>query len=133
MKKNYLLLAVMAFICCCFIACTEEQSAIAQLEDFAAELEENGDNYTFKDWSKASEKYLKIEHELAKNNDQYTDEELKEIGRLKGKCVTALAHSSALKLKSTVHSIGKQMEGASGELKKAAKELKGMLKKKRNK
>lgn len=53
--------------------------------------------------------YSAIEKELAKH--EYTDEELKEIGRLKGKCMGYLTKQSLKDLEKQIKDLTKELEG----------------------
>lgn len=122
MKKYFVLL----FACMALISCHTKQSPVDDLRDLSVELQNNSENYDQDDWEKVARKYAKIEQELSQND--YTDEELKEIGRLKGKCVAAIARSSMKSFGNIMHSYSKQLEGATEELDGLAEEFEEMFK-----
>lgn len=108
MKK--LLLICLAFILLMGItSCDSSQSAIKDLEVLLNEIEENYQSYTDEDWEAMSLSYSAIEEELAKY--EYTDEELKEIGRLKGKCMGYLTKQSLKNLEKQIKDLTKELEG----------------------
>ena len=84
--KKYLFICLTFALVFSFTSCDSSQSAINDLEVLLQEIETNYQTYTEEDWENMSLSYSAIEEELAKH--EYTDEELKEIGRLKGKCET---------------------------------------------
>ena len=92
-----------------FTSCNSSQSAIRDLESLLTEIEENYQSYTEEDWEKISLSYATIEEELAKH--EYTDEELKEIGRLKGRCVGYLAKQSIKDIEKQIDDLAKEIEG----------------------
>lgn len=96
------------------VACTTKQTPVDDLQALATELTEHSENYTASDWQRVAEEYARIESEL--NENEYSDEELKEIGRLKGKCMKAIVNASAKLLKKKSHEFQQQLEGASEEL-----------------
>lgn len=102
-------------------SCSSKQSPVDDLEELSVELEEESEDYSESDWENVAAKYAKIEEDLQKY--EYTDEELKAIGKLKAKCLKSIAKSSAKNLKKQWHDIQMQMEGASDELQDAAKEF----------
>ena len=57
---------------------------IGNLADLTEEVQANGSNYSAEDWKAVSNELDAIENEIEQYRDEYTDEELKEIGRLKG-------------------------------------------------
>lgn len=121
MKKFlYLVLSLILPLAICF-SCQTKQSPIDELQSLAFELEEEGQDYSEADWEKAIVKFQEIQDDMQQY--EYTDEELKEIGRLKGKCVAAIAKASAKKIKSSMHIFEKEMEGAAEELEGAFKEF----------
>lgn len=108
MKK--LLLICLTFIMLFGItSCDSSQSAIKDLEVLLNEIEENHQSYTEEDWEAMSLSYSAIEEELAKY--EYTDEELKEIGRLKGKCMGYLTKQSLKNLEKQIKDLTKELEG----------------------
>lgn len=98
----------------CVCSCSPKEGAMDDLKDFAKELSEDGADYTAEEWEKAADKFAKIEEEL--NKYDYTDEELKEIGRQKAKCGRAFMEYAAKSAAKQIHSYTKQIEGAAEEL-----------------
>jgi hypothetical protein len=74
------------------------------------ELQENSNGYSEKDWEEAKQKYENIETQLQQYD--YTDEELKEIGKLEGKCSTYFMKSYIKSIKRNIHNLSKEIEGA---------------------
>ena len=95
-------------------SCSSKQDPINELEELAYELKENSADYSREDWEDVSVRYAEIEENLQRN--EYTDEELKRIGKLKAQCFRAIIRSSANSFKSLMHNMHMQMEGASEEL-----------------
>ena len=50
------------------------------------DVKANYNDYTEEDWKSFTQEYELITQELEEYRDQYSDEEKKEIGRLKGEC-----------------------------------------------
>lgn len=106
------------FICLTFVlffsftACNSSQSAINDLETLLHEIETNYQSYTEEDWENISLSYSAIEEELAKY--EYTDEELKEIGRLKGKCIGYLTKRSLKDFEKQIKDLTKELDGGIG-------------------
>lgn len=74
---------LIAIICSLLaISCNNAKTNIDELSLLIEDIEENSDNYTDEDWEYVIEEYSLIEQEM--ENYEYTDEELREIGRLKG-------------------------------------------------
>lgn len=74
----YLLMCV--FI---FASCENKQTPIRKLESLDKTLMQKSDSFTTQDWEAAIAEYEQIERELSMYN--YTDEELRMIGRMKGR------------------------------------------------
>lgn len=74
---------LIAIICSLLaISCNNAKTSIDELSLLIEDIEENSDNYTDEDWEYVIEEFSLIEQEM--ENYEYTDEELREIGRLKG-------------------------------------------------
>ena len=97
------------FICAIsLIACTtREERQIKSLQRFTTELKNNSDRYTDEQWQQALDKYDQITESL--KSGRYTDEERREIGKLKGLCI-------AIFTQYTLGSYERELRGATHEL-----------------
>ena len=107
--KKYLFICLTFALALSYTSCDSSQSAINDLEVLLQEIETNYQTYTEEDWENMSLSYSAIEEELAKH--EYTDEELKEIGRLKGKCMGYLTKQSLKDLEKQIKDLTKELEG----------------------
>ena len=74
------------------------------------ELKENSSDYSSQDWEEANEQYQLLVEQI--DQYEYTDEELKEIGKIKARCLKRMTKGAMKQLQDGIHSITKQMEGA---------------------
>lgn len=111
MKAKLLVLLLCSVLLC---ACqTAEQRNILKLQKFTTTLQQNAPTYTDTDWDASFQEYELLVAEIEEGH--YTDEQLREIGRLKGQCV-AIYSKSALKLfkdglKDTINELEGAIEG----------------------
>lgn len=88
MKKitSFLLVVVLTFS---MSSCAKWQAKhqIHSLESLTEKVEKKGDSFTKQDWAEVSQEYDKICAKI--NQCEYTDEQLLEIGRLKGRFYAA--------------------------------------------
>ena len=82
MKKR-LLICILLLGALSLSSCSSRYTAINNLESLVNEVENEGETYTLADWSKLTQKCVRIEREL--NKHEYTPEENREIGKLKGR------------------------------------------------
>lgn len=108
--KDLLLILFTFIMLLGFASCDSSQSAIRNLEVLLNEIEENHQSYTKEEWEKVSLSYFAIEEELAKY--EYSEEELKEIGRLKGKCMAYLTKQSLKDMEKQMKNLTKELEGS---------------------
>ena len=109
MKKSvviYLGLVLASFL---WFSCNNSSSAIADLENLVSEIDESKTDISEEELEKLANEYAEVEKNLQKY--EYTDEELKEIGRLKGKYAAKMAKVAIKKFKNSMESFGKQIEG----------------------
>ena len=125
MKKIFSISFVILFFVTLFFSCSSKQTPVDRLEDLVEELQSESEDYTTEDWEDFAQKYAKIEEDLQQYD--YTDEELKEIGKLKAKCFRAITKSSAKIMKSKMHDIKMQLEGASEEIEDALGDFKDIF------
>ena len=108
MRKLALLLT--CFCTLLFMGCSDEKTdALNDLEAITEEITTKSADYTQEDWDIAENQFGLICEELEQY--EYTDEQLKHIGKLKGKCTAVLARKKASDLKNSLHRIGKEAEG----------------------
>ena len=107
--RNLFLTIVIFVMLLGMISCDSSQSAIRDLEVLLNEIEANYQSYSEEDWENMSLSYSAIEEELAKH--EYTDEELKEIGRMKGRCLGYLTKQSIKEIEKQLEDFGKELEG----------------------
>lgn len=114
MMNRHWLMLIGALLLASASACSTKQDPIDDLKDLASELVENGNEYSEEQWEEAAQKLKEIETEIQKND--YTDEELKEIGRQKAKCARAWMKNASDRLEEKMHSMKMQIEGAVEEM-----------------
>lgn len=93
----------------CVVSCDSPQNAIRDLESLLNEIEANYQYYSDEDWENISVRYETIETELSQY--KFTDEELKEIGRMKGKCLGYMMQHSINDLEEEIRVFSKELEG----------------------
>lgn len=108
MKK--IIFSLSLLIIALLTSCDKRQSAIDDLENFSQELKENSSDYSNQDWEEANEQYQLLVEQI--DQYEYTDEELKEIGKLKARCLKQMTKGAMKQFQDGIHSITKQMEGA---------------------
>lgn len=87
--KKYLSL----LICCIILSsCDPSQKAYNDLLSFTENIENNGASFTNEDWENAEYEYSAIVDAI--DAQYYTDEQLVEIGRLKGRCAVQFTKHS---------------------------------------
>ncbi len=88
MKKIiFILLGIIALT-----SCNPSQRAYNELESFTIYLEESNSTFSEEDWNNAIYQYNAVVTNV--NAQFYNDEELVEIGKLKGRCVAILTKHS---------------------------------------
>lgn len=108
MKSKLLLSFILVTL---FFSCaTQEQRRIAQLRKFTISLQQDSPNYTEMDWSNSIDEYEQITQSLA--NGRFTDEERREIGRLKGQCTAVYSQYALQVFESELRGAASELEGA---------------------
>ena len=72
--------------------CHPSQTAMDDLQSFTGRIEHKADRWTEADWDDAAIHYSEICQTIERYD--YTDEQLREIGRLKGRCLAQFAKHS---------------------------------------
>ena len=105
--KFYIYLLVCVFI---FASCENKQTPIKKLEKLDKTLVQQSESFTEQDWENALMEYEQIEQELSRYN--YTDEELRQIGKKKGRLLAKISKEYLNKTMDEVDSYLKMFEGA---------------------
>lgn len=100
-----------AMLTLCIISCNSKQTPINRLEELTEDVQQNASGYTEEDWQSTAEELELIESEIEQYKDEYTDEELKEIGRLKGIYLAQLTKYSIKSFKNGLEDAMKEAEG----------------------
>ena len=108
--KKFLTIAIM-MLTLCLSSCSTKESAISDLRSLRNDINDYGYRYEVSDWQNAVERYKKIDGRLNKYADKYTYEESREIGRLKGECVSGFAKGVAQNVGTKAGNLKAQIEG----------------------
>lgn len=93
-----------------FVECADEKvSTLKELESFSEEIKFNSDNYTQEEWDIAKNQFDIICEEL--DNYEYTEEELKYIGEMKGECTALFVRQSASDFENQLNGLGQELKG----------------------
>ena len=114
MKKIFgILIAVL--MASFMVACaTPEEKSMRSLQELYEDMELNHENYTIEDWEKVQVEFEVITAQMKLHN--YTDEQLREIGKLKGKCSAYLTKGLFKRAEKGVIEFGGILEGSLEEL-----------------
>lgn len=93
------------------ISCNSKQTPINDLSDLSEEIKDDGAEYSQDDWEKAAQEFEMIAQELKRYKSEYTDEELREIGRLEGICLAYFTKQSLHTLNNDIKNAIKETEG----------------------
>jgi hypothetical protein len=107
MKRT--ILALLIFII--FSACNNVQSRLNKTEKEIEYAEQNKDAMSEKDWSTLAKKMEELESDLEQNREKYTDEQVKEIGKLQGRYFAVAVKKGIDDFQESVKDLGNQMEG----------------------
>lgn len=84
--KNLFKGFIVMFMIASFVSCDRKMDLIKDLEEVSYDLETNSSHYSEDDWQAVERSLIDISNELDLYKQEYTDEELVYIGKLKGKC-----------------------------------------------
>jgi hypothetical protein len=91
----------------CNISQSKIDNAVSKIE-FA---EQNKDIMKSKDWSDLETMINEIEKDLEVNRGNYTDEQVKEIGKIKGRYTALILKKGIHDFKEIIKDLGTQMDG----------------------
>ena len=111
--KNYTVksFVFLFFLTLIFYSCNTSESKIKSCEKEIVHAEENAKNYTPDNWKKLEEKMDALQNDVQTNRDKYTDEQIKEIGKLQGRYFAVSVKKGINDFQESVKDLGNQMEG----------------------
>lgn len=115
MKKFFVILLTMGLASFMVACATPEEKSLRTLQDLYEDMELNHENYTVEDWEKIQVEFEVVTAQMKLHN--YTDEQLREIGKLKGKCSAYLTKGLLKRAEKSFIELGGVLEGYLEELK----------------
>jgi len=85
---NFSFIATVVFLCLFFVSCNSTQSRIDSVKKQIENAEENLDDFSEKEWNRLVSDLKELKNDYVKNKENYTVEQRKELGRLKGRFTT---------------------------------------------
>ncbi len=85
---NFSFMATVVFLCLFFVSCNSTQSRIDSVKKQIENAEENLDDFSEKEWNRLVSDMKELKNDYVKNKENYTVEQRKELGRLKGRFTT---------------------------------------------
>ena len=110
MKKTYKFHYTIAILVLLF-SCNQSQSGIEKASKMIEHAEQNKDALTQSEFDKVELKMEELKSDLEQNREKYTDEQLKEIGKLQGRYLAIAVKKGINDIQEDVKDIGNQMEG----------------------
>ena len=107
--KKILTICLIAAMAVSMQSCSTRRAAINDLESLVDKVEKNGEEYTLEDWENVIYRCAKIEKKLQKH--EYSAEEHREIGTLKGRLAGVVTKDILTNSAKKVISIEGSMEG----------------------
>jgi tetrahydromethanopterin S-methyltransferase subunit G len=92
-------------------SCNNVQSRLDRAEKEIEYAEQNKKEMTEKDWSALEKRMEELESDLEQNRDKYTDEQVKELGKLQGRYFAIAVKKGMNDFQESVKDLGNQMEG----------------------
>ena len=115
MKKFFVILLTMGLASFMVACATPEEKSLRTLQDLYEDMELNHENYTVEDWEKIQVEFEVVTAQMKLYD--YTDEQLRDIGKLKGKCTAYLTKGLLKRAEKGMVEFGGILEGFLEELK----------------
>ncbi|MFN5628466.1 MAG: hypothetical protein ACK48W_04185 [Bacteroidota bacterium] len=110
-NKLFIPFTIVASVFILSASCNQSQSKIDKMSKIIEQCYQNKDNLTQSDLDKMELKMEELEKDLELNRNNYTDEQVKEIGRLQGRYAAILVKKGINDFQESVKDLNNQMEG----------------------
>lgn len=121
MKKFFGVLVAIILTSFMVVYATPEKESLSSLQELYEEMELNHENYTKEDWEKVKVEFDSITSQM--KLDDYTADQIKEIGKLKGKCSAYLTKGLLKRAEKGLIELGGMLEGYLEEFKQMNPDL----------
>lgn len=112
--RNIIIATLLAFSAVSCSVAKKEPTPVERLTQMSEHLDNSETKYSEEEWEVLGLEIEEIEDEIQKNKDKYTEKELAEINRLKGKCLAKMAKKAANDLAGEIGNFLKESEGILG-------------------
>lgn len=99
-------------IAAALVSCGGRQAPVGQLEELASDMRVHSRDYSEDDWAAAAQSFDEICADIDSYRSEYTDEELRQIGRLKGKCAAYIGKKAMRDAQDQLHDALNELGGA---------------------
>lgn len=110
MKKTYKFHYTTAILVL-LLSCNQSQSGIEKASKMIEHAEQNKDALTQSEFDKVELKMEELQKDLETNRKNYSDEQVKEIGKLQGRYAAILVKNGIINFQESVKDLGTQMDG----------------------
>ena len=121
MKKFFGVIVAIILTSFMVVYATPENESLSSLQELYEEMELNHENYTKEDWEKVKVEFDSITSQM--KLDDYTADQIKEIGKLKGKCSAYLTKGLLKRAEKGLIELGGILEGYLEEFKQMNPDL----------
>ena len=121
MKKFFGVLVAIILNSFMVVYATPEKESLSSLQELYEEIELNHENYTKEDWENVKVEFDSITSQI--KLDDYTADQIKEIGKLKGKCSAYLTKGLLKRAEKGLIELGGILEGYLEEFKQMNPDL----------
>lgn len=102
---------LVAFLVCFLFSCNQPNSDIQSATKMIDRAEQTNEALTKSDIEQLEKKMDQLQKNLDENRDEYSDEQVKDIGKLQGRYTSLIVKKGINDFKKSVKDIGSQMEG----------------------
>lgn len=108
--KKYILPVLLVLSMMGFQSCQSNQSRIDDLKDLVEDIQDNGKDYSAKQWEEASAKFDKLLEKI-NSYDDLSQEELEEVARLQGQYAATVFKNSGKAIMEQMEKAGAAIDG----------------------
>lgn len=107
-----LIYVIYAFTLMSFLmSCNQSQYSIDNVKSLIEKAEQNKESFSKNDFEKLEIKIEELQRDLDANRQNYTEVQIEEIGKIKGRYTALLIKKGFNDFKKSIEDLGSQMEG----------------------
>ena len=111
MKSTLIKILFCSILLSIIASCAPRMIPLYQLRSLTNTVADHGNQFSTRDWQKASNKFIKINKNIIKHRNRYSPSELREIAYLEGQCAALFSQGFVGNVSNSIMAVKEMIQG----------------------